>query len=77
MLGANFNFGPGEFLEDTMKKLVLAAALTAAASTAFAGNVAEPRMEPEVIVEAAASSSSAGILVPLVMLAIIAAAIAD
>ncbi|HKL05812.1 MAG TPA: hypothetical protein VJ929_08375 [Roseovarius sp.] len=60
-----------------MKKLVLAAALTAAASTAFAGNMAEPVMEAPVVVEETnASSSAAGVWVPLVVLAIIAAAVA-
>lgn len=55
-----------------MKKFALAAALTVAASTAFAGGVAEPVMEPEVV-EAATSSSSAGILVPLLLLVMVAA----
>ncbi|NHQ73185.1 hypothetical protein HAT86_01740 [Roseovarius gahaiensis] len=60
-----------------MKKLVLAAALTAAASTAFAGNMEEPVMEAPVVVEETnASSSAAGVWVPLVVLAIIAAAVA-
>lgn len=60
-----------------MKKLVLAAALSAAASTAFAGSYAEPVIEAPVIVEeTAASSSSAGVWVPLVLLAIVAAVIA-
>jgi len=39
-----------------MKKFVLAAALTAAASTAYAGNMSEPMVEPEIIIEEAASS---------------------
>ncbi|WP_225027926.1 hypothetical protein [Xinfangfangia pollutisoli] len=55
-----------------MKKLALAAALSVAASTAFAGGMAEPVMEPEVV-KAATSSSSAGILVPLLLLVIVAA----
>ncbi|MBQ0750929.1 MAG: hypothetical protein KBT70_12075 [Roseovarius sp.] len=60
-----------------MKKLVLAAALSAAASTAFAGNLSEPVMEaPVVVEETAASSSAAGVWVPLVLLAIVAAVIA-
>jgi len=57
-----------------MKKLVLAAALTAAASTAYAGNMAEPVMEPVIVVEEAASSSAGSIWVPLVLIAIVAAA---
>ncbi|MFD0859527.1 hypothetical protein [Roseovarius aquimarinus] len=60
-----------------MKKLVLAAALSAAASTAFAGNMEAPVMEAPVIVEETnASSSAAGVWVPLVVLAIVAAVIA-
>ena len=59
-----------------MKKLALAAVLTAAASTAFAGSLADPVIEAPVIVEEATSSSS-GILIPLLLLAIVAAAVAD
>ncbi|CUH64935.1 hypothetical protein TG4357_01585 [Thalassovita gelatinovora] len=60
-----------------MKKLVLAATLAATASTAFAGNMAEPIIEPAVIVEEASSSSTGGVLLPLVLLAVIAAVAAD
>lgn len=56
-----------------MKKLVLAAALTVAASTAFAGGMVEPGMEAEVV-EAATSSSAGGVIVPLLLLLVIAAA---
>lgn len=59
-----------------MKKLVLAAALSAAASTAFAGSLADPIIEAPVIVEEA-TSSSAGILIPLILLALVAAAVAS
>lgn len=59
-----------------MKKLVLAAALSAAASTAFAGSLADPIIEAPVIIEEA-SSSSAGVLLPLVLLALVALAVAD
>lgn len=60
-----------------MKKLALAAAFTAAASTAFAGSMEEPVMEaPVVVEETAASSSAVGIWVPLVLLAIVAAVVA-
>ena len=59
-----------------MKKLVLAAVLTAAASNAFAGSLAEPIVEAPVIVEEA-TSSSAGVLLPLLLLALVAAAVAD
>ena len=56
-----------------MKKLALAAALSVAASTAFAGGIAAPQMDP-VIVEAQTSSSAGGIIVPLLLLLVIAAA---
>lgn len=56
-----------------MKKIALAAALTVAANTAFAGGLAEPVMEPEVV-KASTSSSAAGIVVPLLLLVLIAAA---
>ena len=65
-----------EFLEVNMKKLVLAAALAAAASTATAGNLAEPVIEAPVIVEQAQSSSK-GILLPLVLLVLVGAAVAS
>ena len=57
-----------------MKTLVLAAAFTAAASAGFAGNISEPLLEPEVIVEEASSSSSGDIVIPLLLLLVIAAA---
>ena len=56
-----------------MKKIALAAVLSVAASTAFAGGVVEPVMEPEVV-EAATSSSAGGIIVPLLLLLVVAAA---
>tara|TARA_R110000787_G_scaffold161878_1_gene275277 strand:- start:128 stop:313 length:186 start_codon:yes stop_codon:yes gene_type:complete len=57
-----------------MKKLALAAAMTVAASTAFAGGLAEPvpAMEP-VVVEQQTASSAGGIVVPLLLLLVIAA----
>jgi len=58
-----------------MKKVALAAALSLAATTAFAGGMAEPVMEPEVIVEETATSD-AGILVPLLAIVLVAAAVA-
>jgi len=59
-----------------MKKIALAAALSLAATTAFAGGMAEPMMEPEVIVEDSASSNG-GILVPLLFIAMVAAVAAN
>ncbi|MGC1502567.1 MAG: hypothetical protein WA782_00330 [Sulfitobacter sp.] len=59
-----------------MKKLVLAAALTAAASTANAGSLADPIIEAPVIVEEA-SGSSGGMAIPLILLALVVAAVAS
>lgn len=58
-----------------MKKLALAAALSIAATSAFAGGV-EPVMDP-VPVEAAASSSNGGLIVPLLLVVLLAAAVSD
>lgn len=69
----------GQILEVDMKKIALAAVLSAAASTAFAGGhgskYAEPVIEPEIIVEET-RKSSAGIVVPIMLLVLIAAAVA-
>jgi len=58
-----------------MKKLALAAVLAGLASTAFAGGMAAPviEMAPVVVEEAAGSSSSAGLIIPLILVAILAA----
>ncbi len=64
-----------------MKKIALAAALAATvASTASAGTygevvIIEPVIQPEVVVEEAASSSNAGLIVPLMALLLIAVAV--
>jgi hypothetical protein len=55
-----------------MKKFALAAALSVAATTAFAGGAVEPVMSPATVAKATGSSS--GILVPLLLLVVIAAA---
>ncbi len=54
-----------------MKKVALAAAIAATASTSFAGGV-EPTMDVTVVT-ATTSSSSAGIIVPLLLLIVLAA----
>ena len=60
-----------------MKKLALAAALSAAATTSYAGNIAPAPMEPEpVVIVEDTSSSAAGIVVPIIAVILIAAAIA-
>jgi hypothetical protein len=56
-----------------MKKIALAAALSLGATSAFAGGLAAPVVEAPVV--AAATSSSAGILVPLILIALIAGAV--
>jgi hypothetical protein len=56
-----------------MKKFALAAVLTLGATSAFAGGLAEPIVEAPVV--AAATSSSAGILVPLILIVLIAGAV--
>jgi hypothetical protein len=66
----------GRILEDTMKKIALAAALSVAASAAFAGGMAAPVLEPVVIVEET-SSSAGGIIVPILALILLAVAVAD
>ena len=58
-----------------MKKLALAAALSLAATSSFAGGLAEPIVEAPVI--EAQTSSSGGILIPLLLLVIVAAAAAS
>jgi hypothetical protein len=55
-----------------MKKLALAAVLSLAATSVFAGGV-EPVMEPAPV-EEAASSSQGGLIVPLLALLLVAAA---
>ena len=59
-----------------MKKIALAAALSMAASTAFAGGMAQPIVEPAPVVAVTAtnSSSAGGIVVPLLLLLVLAAA---
>ena len=54
-----------------MKKLAFAAALSLGATSTFAGGPVEPIMEPEVIVEE--TGTAGGIVVPLVLLAVVAA----
>ena len=57
-----------------MKKFALAAALSVATTSAFAGGLVEPVMEPEVVAKET-SSSAGGIIVPLLLLLVIAAAV--
>lgn len=58
-----------------MKKIIPAIALTVMASTSFAGNMTEPSMEaPIILEETAQASSSSGILLPLLLIALVAAA---
>jgi len=57
-----------------MKKLALAALFIGVASAAVAGGMAAPIMEVEPIVLEATSSSDAGMIIPLILIALIAAA---
>ena len=57
-----------------MRKLIGTTAILAVlGSAAFAGGLAEPVMEPEVVAERTASSAG-GILIPLLILILVAAA---
>ena len=63
-----------------MKKFALAAAFAGAATTSFAGNMSEPviEMAPVVVMEETrGSASGAGLIIPLFLVALIAAALAD
>ncbi|PPB82629.1 hypothetical protein LV82_00568 [Albidovulum inexpectatum] len=60
-----------------MKKFALAATLSLAATSAFAGGMAEPIMEPAPIVEEASSSSAPGLVVAGLALLVVAAAAAS
>ena len=59
-----------------MKKIALAAALSLAASTAYAGGTVEPVMVPDVVVAKTTSSFNGGLLIPLLLLLVLAAAAA-
>jgi hypothetical protein len=67
---------PHRTKENQMKKFMLAAAFATAASTAFAGGVAEPTMEPEVVA-AKTATSAGGIVIPLLLLLVVAAAVSS
>ena len=56
--------------------LTLAAIVGLSASTAFAGGMSEPVMEPEIVVEES-TGTSGGVVVPLLLLAVIAAVAAS
>ncbi len=62
-----------------MKKIALAAALSLAATSVFAGGMATPVMEPAPVVAEATktSSSNGGLVVPLLLLLVLAAAAAS
>jgi hypothetical protein len=70
-------FAAGVIWRKDMKKLIVAAAFVVAGSTAFAGGYSEPVVEamPMEVVETE-SASSAGYIVPLLLLALVAAAVA-
>ena len=61
-----------------MKKLALAAALSAAATTSYAGNIAPAPVEPEpVVIVEDTGSSATGIIVPILAIVLIAAVVAS
>ncbi len=60
-----------------MKSIYASLAALIFASPVFAGGMAEPIMEEEVVVEEATSSSRAGILVPILALILIGLAISN
>ncbi len=61
-----------------MKKIALAAAITAVAATAaVAGGMEAPVMEMAPMVEEAAGSSAGGFVVPLILLALVALAVSN
>ena len=62
-----------------MKKIALAAAITLTASTAFAGGMNQPVVEPAPVVDTTTttSSSNGGLVVPLLLLLVVAAAVAS
>ncbi len=63
-----------------MKTTALALSFALVASAAFAGGMAEPVMEPTMapaVVEQQTGSSAQGIIVPLLLLAVIAAAVSN
>ncbi len=60
-----------------MKKLALAAVITVAASSAYAGGLSAPIMDPTPIAVDTSGSSAGGIVVPLILLALIAAVAAN
>ncbi len=62
-------------LEDTMKSIALAAAISLAATSAFAGALSDPVMEPVVVEDAASSASGGGALIPLIVMLVLWAAV--
>ena len=67
-------FRSPKLLESVEMKMIKAAVLASLVATpSLAGGMAEPVMEPEVVVEEAAGSSAGGILVPILALVLIAA----
>ena len=59
-----------------MKLIFIATTVALTSTMAFAGNLVEPMLEPEVV-EAATTGSGGGLLVPILMLVLLAAAISS
>jgi FtsH-binding integral membrane protein len=62
--------GPVQQMESNMKKIALAAALSLAASTAFAGGVKVETVTPAEVLKPT-SSSAGGLVVPLLLLIVV------
>ncbi len=76
-ISANTVINPLAYLEDIMKKIAIAAAIVAVtATTGFAGGFDAPVMEMAPMVEVTEGSSAGGWVVPLILLALVAAAVA-
>jgi len=74
------NMGIGLELENVMKKFALAAVVAVTGTATFAGGLAAPvvEMAPKIIVEeATGGSSGAGLIIPLILIALIAAALSS
>ncbi len=56
-----------------MKKIAFAATLAFVVTGAEAGNLDEPQMEPEVIIEETATSSAGGVVIGLLLVALLVA----
>lgn len=59
-----------------MKTIAAIALAVSIATPAFSGALVDPIVEPEIIIEEAGTSSSAGLLIPILLLVLIGVALA-